>query len=36
MMKLKSVKDKSVDETTDSTNGNAPAEDDNNGTMVIK
>ena len=34
-MKLKLVKDKSVDEAATAANGNAPAEDENHGTMVI-
>ena len=36
MIKLKLVKDKSVDEAAAAANGNAPAEDENHVTMVLK
>ena len=36
MMKLKLVKDKFVDEAATAANGNAPEEDENHGTMVLK
>ena len=36
MMKLKLVKDKSVDEDAVAANGNLPAEYQNHGTMVLK
>ena len=36
MMGLKLVTDKSVDEAAVASNGNAPADDDNRGTMVLK
>ena len=36
MIKLKLVKDTYVDEAAAASNGNAPAEDENHGTMVLK
>ena len=36
MIKLKLVKDKSVDEAAAAANGNTPEEDDNHGKMVLE
>ena len=36
MIKLKLVKDKSVDEAAAAANGNTPEEDKNHGTMVLE